>query len=183
MLLMIVTAPLLARATTMKPGLLARMNRWQWPELSLRVPVWPIIAVIFGTLICVHQGRIFGRRLIDAHFDPARFPVQAADALQRQRNHEPIFSLDAWGGYFIYRLYPENKVVVDDRHDFYGDAYIREYLKVIHLEPGWREVLDRWGVTLVVMPSKAKLTEALRHSTLWKAVFEDATATIFQRIS
>ena len=182
MLLMMVTAPLLSRVTITKSGLLARMNRWQTTELSTRVPLWPILAVVFGTLICLHQGRVFSRQVMDAHFDPARFPVQAVDALQRQGIREPIFSLDAWGGYFIYRLYPENKVFVDDRHDFYGDAYIREYLEVIHLESGWQQVLERWRVNLVVLPSKAKLSEALRGSSEWKAVFEDATATTFRRV-
>ena len=183
MLLTMLAAPLLSRATTPKPGWLVRMNRWQVTELSARFPFWPMFAVVLGAVICLHQGRVFGRQVINANFDAGRFPVQAVDTLQRQGIREPIFSLDAWGGYFIYRLYPENKVFVDDRHDFYGDEYIREYLKVIHLESGWEEVLDGWGVNLIVMPSKAKLSEALRRSTGWKAVSEDSTAMIFHRIS
>ena len=183
MLLMILSAPLLSRVSATKPGILARMNRWHAAELSARVPIWPIIVVIFGATVCLQQGRVLGRQVTDAHFDPARFPVQAVNALQRQEIHEPIFSLDAWGGYFIYRLYPQNQVFIDDRHDFYGDAYIQQYLKVIHVEPGWEQVLDQWDVNLVVMQSKAKLSDALRGSKEWKAVFQDATATIFQRTS
>jgi hypothetical protein len=132
-------------------------------------------------VICLHDGRVFGTQVMDAHFDSSRFPVQAVDALERQGIREPIFSLDSWGGYFIYRLYPQNKVFVDDRHDFYGDAYIREYLKIIHVEPGWEQGLDRWGVNLVVMPAKAKLSDALRRSPTWKVLYADAAATIFER--
>ena len=182
MLLMMLTAPLLAHRLAGKAGFLTRMNRWQAAELDRCFPVWPVIVVLFGIFICLQQGRIFGRQIMDAHFDSSRFPVQAADTLQREGIREPIFSLDAWGGYFVDRLYPENKVFVDDRHDFYGDAYIREYLKVIHVEAGWQQVLDNWNVNLVVMPSNAKLSGALRRSPGWKAVFEDATAIVFQRI-
>jgi hypothetical protein len=183
MLLMMTSAPLLSLAPQRKTSFFARMKRWQAAGLSGRFPAWPVMTVLLATLICLHQGRVFGRQVMDSHFDPSRFPVQAVDALQRQGIREPIFSLDAWGGYFIYRLYPQNKVFVDDRHDFYGDAYIRDYLKVIHLESGWEQLLDQWGVNVIVMPSKAKLSEALPRSTRWKAVFKDATATIFQRIS
>jgi hypothetical protein len=183
MLLMMTAAPLLSKASAMRSGWLARINRWQAAELRWRVPVWPMIAVILVALVCLHQGHAFGRQVVNAHFDAARFPVAAVDTLRQQGIREPIFSLDAWGGYFIYRLYPETKVFIDDRHDFYGDGYIREYLKVVHLEAGWQQVLDQWRVNLIVMPSKAKLSEALRGSNGWKTVFQDATATIFQRIS
>jgi hypothetical protein len=181
MLLMMISAPQLSRPIAAKSGLLARMKRWQAAELCPRVPVWPSIAVILAAIVCLHQGRAFGRQMMDAHFDASRFPVQAVNMLQRQQIRQPIFSLDAWGGYFIYRLYPENRVFVDDRHDFYGDAYIQRYLKVIHVESGWEHVLDQWNAQLVVMPSKAKLSEALRGSKQWKTVFQDATASIFQR--
>jgi hypothetical protein len=181
MLLMILTAPLLSKASATKSGLFVRMNRWQAAELSPHVPVWPIMAVIFGAILCLHHGGIFSRQVMDAHFDPARVPVQAVDALQRQGIHEPIFSLDAWGGYFIYRLYPQNKVFVDDRHDFYGDAYIREYLDVIHLQSGWAEVLDRWKVNLIVMPVNSDLGKTLSSSPHWQTFAKDATAIVLTR--
>jgi hypothetical protein len=181
MLLMITTAPPLSRSLQQKATFFARMERWRAAELSCRPAVWPLVIVFLGSVICLHDGRVFGTQVMDAHFDSSRFPVQAVDALERQGIREPIFSLDSWGGYFIYRLYPQNKVFVDDRHDFYGDAYIREYLKIIHVEPGWEQGLDRWGVNLVVMPAKAKLSDALRRSPTWKVLYADAAATIFER--
>jgi hypothetical protein len=181
MLLMIVSAPLLTRKFESNTRFLARIEDWRARELSLHIPVWSIAVVIFGGLVCIQQGRLLGRQLMHAHFDPSRLPVQAADVIEQQGIREPIFSLDSWGGYFIYRLYPENKVFVDDRHDFYGEPYIRNYLKVIHLESGWEGVLDGWRVNLIVMPSNAKLSDLLRHSPTWKVVHGDVTATIFQR--
>jgi len=181
MLLMITTAPLLSRSLEQKTTFFARMERWRAAELSCRPAVWPLMVVFLGIVICLHHGRVFGTQVMDAHFDSSRSPVQAVNALERQGTREPIFSLDSWGGYFIYRLYPQNKVFVDDRHDFYGDAYIREYLTIIHVEPGWEVGLDRWGVNLVVLPAKAQLSNALRQSPTWKVLYADAAATIFQR--
>jgi hypothetical protein len=107
--------------------------------------------------------------------------VATVDQIQGRRNHEPIFSLDSWGGYFIYRLYPEHKVFVDDRHDFYGEAYIREYLKVIHVNPGWEEVLNRLGVNLVIVPVKSELSHALIRLPSWQVVSQGGVALVFER--
>jgi hypothetical protein len=182
MLLMMVTAPLLTGKLERTTTFLAGFERWRNVDLSGRIPVWPIAVAVVSAAICLEQGRLLGKQLMAAQFDPSRFPVQTTELFERQGNREPIFSLDAWGGYFIYRLYPENKVFVDDRHDFYGEPYIRDYLKVIHLEQGWEQVLDEWKVDLIVMPSNAKLSEALRHLPGWKVRYADPTATMFERL-
>lgn len=181
MLLMMTAAPLLSDGVAGKIHFLTRLQRLQSLEQSMRFHIWPIAAVLLGLAVCLQHGRLFGKGLMDAHFDPLRFPVQALDALQRQGKREPIFSLDSWGGYFIYRVYPESKVFVDDRHDFYGEAYIRDYLRVIHLDPGWEQVLDLGNVKLVVMPSRAKVSDALRRSSSWAVIYNDSTATVFKR--
>lgn len=182
MLLMMVTAPLLTGKLERRTTFFAGLERWRNIELAGRIPVWPILVAVASAAICLQQGHFLGKQLMAAHFDPSRFPVQTTELFERQGDRERIFSLDAWGGYFIYRLYPENKVYIDDRHDFYGEPYIRDYLKVIHLERGWEQVLDQWKVRLIVMPSKARLSEALRRLPGWKVRYADATATMFERL-
>jgi hypothetical protein len=180
MLLMMITGPLLSRKKNLT-GLLMRFENARASELSPHFPVWPIVVLILGTLMCLHQGRLLGRPIMNAHFDPSRLPVQAAAALRQQGITAPIFTLDSWGGYFIYRLYPGNKVFVDDRHDFYGEKYIRDYLRVLHLESGWEGVMSAWKVNLVVMPPDAKLSRALRGLSTWKIIHSDTTAIVFER--
>ena len=67
------------------------------------------------------------------HFDDTRFPVPAAQVIAKNGIHEPIFTLDSWGGYLIFRFYPEMKVFVDDRHDLYGEQFLRESLTALRL--------------------------------------------------
>jgi hypothetical protein len=81
----------------------------------------------------------------------------------------------------IYRLYPGTKVFLDDRHDFYGEAFVRAYLKLLHAEPGWNQVLDHLGVNLIVVPSKSKLGDALQHELGWKPIYNDEVAKVFER--
>ena len=82
------------------------------------------------------------RQWMDAQF-PAK-PISRAggrwtcsNGVKEDIQREPVFCPDSWGGYLIYRLYPETKVVVDDRHDLYGEQFFKQYLKAVRIEPGW----------------------------------------------
>jgi hypothetical protein len=182
--LTMIAAPLFRPAGAGFPAvsrLRAFSGRMDHLDMQLRWHLWPVLAVLLSSGICFHQGRLFGNEVMNAHFDARRFPVQAVDWLEQRGNREPAFTLDSWGGYVIYRLYPGTKVFVDDRHDFYGDTFLRDYLKVLHGEPGWNRVLDQLGVNLMVVPAKSKLADALQQVPAWKAVHEDEVAKVFER--
>ncbi len=86
-------------------------------------------------------GALGSSQWMHAHFDPKRMPVEAVNYLQLHRVNAPILSPDYWGGYLIYRLYSSYEVVIDDRHDFYGEQFLKSYLKMVHVEPGWNDFL------------------------------------------
>lgn len=157
----------------------ARMGKL---EISLRGHLWPIAAVIVGFMICANNGRLFSWQLMDAHFDAKRFPVKAAGIIEQRGIQDPIFTLDSWGGYLIYRLYPQTQVFVDDRHDLYGAAFLKEYVKTIRVEPGWETLLNDAHVNLVLLPKESPLENALRAAPQWKVSYEDGTAVLFQRM-
>jgi hypothetical protein len=185
MLLTMIAAPLFSRAPGESQGPLFRLRafsgRMDGLETQFRWHLWPIVLVLLSIAVCFRQGTLFGKQVMDAHFDATRFPVQAVDWLQQRGIHEPIFTLDSWGGYLIYRLYPGTKVFIDDRHDFYGEPFIRDYLKLLHVEPGWNQVLDQLRVNLIVVPAKSKLAEALQREAEWKATYNDEVGKVFER--
>ena len=152
-------------------------------QCQLKGHVWAALALIVLGWACLHNGSIGASHLLNAHFDPQHFPVKAVDRLADEKIAEPVFTQDSWGGYLIYRLFPQTKVVVDDRHDFYGEYFVREYLKVLHVEPGWHSVLDNWKVNLVLMPRNSSLAAALSNDPQWRAIESDDVATTFQRVS
>ena len=72
-------------------------------------------------------------------------PVAAVDHLQTMGISDPALTPDSWGGYVIYRLYPRNKIVLDDRHDFLhrGDRAIDVALLALRMrQRGKREGLS-----------------------------------------
>jgi hypothetical protein len=94
----------------------------------------------------------------------------------------PIFAPDDWGGYLIYRLYPGNRVFVDDRHDFYGEQFLKDYLKAIRLTPDWGTFLQSQKVDCVLVPTESSLANMLKQSSLWRVEYEDKVAVLFEQV-
>ena len=153
-------------------------------ELQLRGHLWPVLGVIAALAICLNGGRVGSQLLIQKEFDTTHLPVGAVDYLERERSAEPVFGPDQWGGYLIYRLYPRRKVVIDDRHDLYGSARFREYLILMQGEPGWKEVLEKWRIQAVVLPTGSTLANLLKQiPQQWQTVYQDNAAVIMKRQS
>jgi hypothetical protein len=56
-----------------------------------------------------------------------------------------LLTVDQWGDYLIYCFYPQQKVFVDGRSDFYGEALGKEYLHLLQGAYDWRTILQRHG--------------------------------------
>jgi hypothetical protein len=195
LLITLIVAPLWTRVLVEQrdnPNLSARLrvflSRWlsftsrmKGMELSWRGHAWPMAAVFVALLVCVQSSYPASHRWMNAHFDAGRFPVQATDVIVRRGLHEPIFAPDLWGGYLIYRLYPENKVFVDDRHDLYGEEFLRQYLKAIRLTPDWSEFLEGKKVNWALLPVESPLANMLQETAQWNCVYRDKTSVLLER--
>ena len=117
---------------------------------------------------------------MQAHFDAKRFPVQAGDAMENAGLPPTIFIPDYWGGYLIYRFYPRMRVVVDDRHDLYGEVFLRKYLATIHFIPGWNRLLEEKNVQWALLPENSSLANGLKQAG-WTVHYEDSTAVLLKK--
>jgi len=150
-------------------------------EAGLRGHVWATLAVIATLAIAANGGKAGSDVLMDAHFDAGRMPVAAVDYLEKSALNGPVLSTDYWGGYLIYRLYPKTRVVVDDRHDLYGEQFLKSYLKMVHGERGWEEFQQAQDASSVLLPRNAALASILIAAGEWKVVYADDVAIAFVR--
>jgi hypothetical protein len=148
-------------------------------EFTLRGHLWPIVAIVLSCWIAAQGGKLGARQVMDAHFDAKRFPAAAVSYLEAQGVEGPILSTDSWGGYLIYRLYPRARVVVDDRHDFYGEEFLKSYLKMVHVEPAWQDFLQQHPAHYLLVPRDSALANILRESASWQAIHSDDVAVAF----
>ena len=156
----------------------ARMEKL---ELHFQGHLWLLLAIVLGLWACMHGGKLGSTQLINAYFDDKRFPVEAAAVIAQRDIREPIFCPDLWGGYLIYRLYPQTRVLVDDRHDLYGDQFFKDYLKVAFVQPDWEKVLDEKHVDWVLVEKNSSLGTIIGLTPGWKLMHEDETALLFHR--
>ena len=120
---------------------------------------------------------------MNAHFDSQRFPVAAVTFLEQSDVREPVLGPDYWGGYLIYRIYPQTLVAVDDRHDLYGEEFLKSYLKLVNVEPGWEDLLTNYNIHRVLLPTGSAPANILAETAEWKMIYEDQVGVIFVRSS
>jgi hypothetical protein len=162
--------------------IVAFSNRMGAQELSLRGHIWPVLGVVAGFIVCLHGGWLGSRHLINAHFDSTKVPASAVDFLESEPSRGPMFSTDSWGGYLIYRLYPSRLVVLDDRHDLYGEERVREILILMQGEPGWQDTLEKWGIQTVLLAPGSTAANLLRELPQeWRVAYEDKVAVVFEK--
>jgi hypothetical protein len=150
-------------------------------DSDLSGSLWSAAAVLLLLWVSTHQGRLGPAQVMDARFDDKRFPVQAADVLASKGGGEAVFCPDRWGGYLIYRLYPQSLVAVDDRHDLYGSDFLKRYLKVVHGEPGWEDALNQMHASQALVPADSTVVSLLSESSQWTVAYRDGTAVLFKK--
>ncbi len=92
-----------------------------------------------------------------------------------------MFNSYVWGGYLINELYPQQRVFIDGRPDMYGDALVEEYMEVVRLQPGWRGILDKYDVDLVIIEKESPLAAVLTEAADWSIAFSGPIEVVFVR--
>lgn len=110
-----------------------------------------------------------------------RYPVDALRYVEANHPGARLFNDYTWGGYIIARGYPQVRVFIDGRTDFYRGSFIDEYVRAARVDPGWEEVLDRWDIEVVLVHDASRLARALRAADGWKEVVVEGRGAVFVR--
>lgn len=109
-------------------------------------------------------------------------PAAAVSFIAAHWPPAPILNHYNWGGYFIWRLYPEYRVYIDGRADLYGDAFMDDLATTYYLRgDSWRSPFERWRIKTVVLPPDAPLVVALRAMPDWETVYADNQAVVLTK--
>jgi hypothetical protein len=161
---------------------------WRGPERPYRENVisaaanWLLLLVVTGTMAII----VFGNPLAQVNREPnlTNYPVQALAYLKAHPQGN-VLNEDGWGGYLITNL-PERPVFIDSRVDFYGREFLEEYITVVRVRPGWREVLVRYDIAYILMPPDTQLIAVLRDDPNWRVVVdvdeENEKAVLLERV-
>jgi hypothetical protein len=142
--------------------------------------VWAVVVVVVLIALEVNGAKLDLWRKGNT-FDANIFPIAAVDAIKNSPPDGNVFNDFNWGGYLLYRLWPEKKIFIDGFTDFYGEQLTREYLKIVDGTPGWEQVLDQHQVQWVIVPPSGSLADRLDHSAQWVLRYKDSTAGVWVR--
>jgi hypothetical protein len=115
-----------------------------------------------------------------AGFPPEQFPVAAANEIEKLPQGLRLLAPDMYGGYLIYRFNGARRVFFDGRSDFYGSDFMKNYLRLIELRPGWQEQLAALQFSHALLPNRYYLVSALEQLG-WKRIYSDDVATLLER--
>ncbi len=90
-----------------------------------------------------------------------------------------MFNNFIWGGYIVWRLWPEQKDFIDSQSDLTGEA-TKLYLTVDELDTGWQDVLQQYDVQWVIMPVNSALGNELAKDG-WRTLYKDSTSIILRQ--
>jgi hypothetical protein len=144
-----------------------------------RTSTWPWVAlvIVLAGVLATARGRFGSLQLIADHFDPTIFPVAAVQQARSERLQGHLFSEFAWGGYVVY-AWPEQKIFIDGGTDFFGEDLFRQYSKIKRLVPGWRGLLEKWEISLMLLNRQSSLAHELARDGRWGLWYCDSLAVI-----
>lgn len=180
----IVAIPFIAVELTTLLGTLARWQGaksmlgviWDMGERTAArlqpVSIWSGIAVAGIAIFCTTfpvdlSAKYFPRDIVKRH----------ASELGAGR----VFTTDQWGDYLLWKNYPQQRVFIDGRSDYYQAGVGNEYLQVSGAAPGWTKTLDKYQVTLALVPTDIPLAGALGADPTWKVIDQDSKTILFRR--
>jgi len=149
------------------------------PMTQAKFVVNALLLAGFLAFTVIRVGYVVGRQ---AQTEAWEFPAAAVDFLNSTRPAAPMMNHYNWGGYFIWKLYPEYKVYIDGRADVYGDSFLDEFASLYYIKgQRWRTPLEEWDIQTVVLPPDAPLVTALGALPGWQRIFSDRQAVVLTR--
>jgi hypothetical protein len=162
-------------------GVTRRLESNPTPMTAAKTLINAVLLAAFLVFLLARVSYVTHRQ---AEAEAKEFPAAAVSFIWARRPPAPMFNHYNWGGYFIWRLYPEYQVYIDGRADLYGDAFMDDLAATYYLRgDSWRGQLEKWGIRTVALPPDAPLVTALRVLPDWETVYSDRQAVVLTKKS
>ena len=116
--------------------------------------------------------------------DQRSYPKKGVDFVLEHHLAGNMFNDFNSGAYLIGRVFPQHRVFIDGRTEFYGPEFFKEYMDAMKKDVSAFEALERrYGITGVfvsmALTGPADLLSYLYHNPRWRLVYLDESAVIF----
>lgn len=160
----------------------------QWKRLLPALAEFAAAALLLAAAVAIPlQGSAFQLRAANW-----LFPEGAADFLLSRHIAGHMFNTYEYGGYLIWKLWPQQRVFIDGRA--IGESLFPDYSRLLYTADetgaGAQALLDKYGIEVIVMNSFEHTSGATyvlapmlseSDANPWQVVYADAQATVLMR--
>ncbi len=148
------------------------------------IPARFAVVSVCVALLCTPLTAALVRRPVDPRESlSSATPIDVTEFLRMHPPRGPIFNPLEWGDYLIWAGPPGLEVFVASHVNLVPRAVWQDYLRVITLDEGWLQILERRRINTAIVDDDqhAALAEAFREDPAWSVAHEDAEGLIFVR--
>jgi hypothetical protein len=110
------------------------------------------------------------------------YPAGAVRYMQQHRLPQHVFASYSWGGYLLWKTFPQYRDFMDSRADtLYTATILHAYIQAYTASPGWRDVLRRYQVGTILVERASPLAQVLAESSGWRLAYRDPISVLYQR--
>ena len=173
----LICAPILSRHASALIG----CYRWGQRPLSRGSPMinWIILLLILSAALLKALVPLVPAS--QAQAEAKILPVEAADWIMANQPAGQLFNSYNWGGYLLWRLWPEYPIYADGRTDVYPNAFLQEYLQIVTGQKDAPTLFDERGIRTVIIEQESPLVAQLAQSGLWQEAYRDEKAAVLTR--
>jgi hypothetical protein len=163
----------------------ARDRKWSFtiPPRPLFAATTALALIVIAFVAVVRIGTSINSAAQDK-LTAENYPVKAADWLAANPQvGTRMFNQYGWGGYFVYRFYPDEhrKVFIFGEAALMGDGLLNQYEDIATLRSNWKSLLDQNQVDYVVYNKGEALANVMATQADWTLAYEDSVAQIYVR--
>jgi hypothetical protein len=136
--------------------------------------VWPL--VFLAALLALDEPLKWPK-----DFPKEKFPVALVEQHQELISRSRLLTSDQWGDYILFHYWPQQRVYVDGRSDFFGPRIGNEYLRLSQGGWDWYQILERHGFNAALVPMEWPLASLLKREPGWRLLADDGKALVFQK--
>jgi hypothetical protein len=152
-------------------------------ELTLSPWTGPIAMILLALIFIGAAGTASPgtRKIISEFFQPAKDYTSVMAYLRQGYPEGNLLNEYEWGDYLLYGLERPPLVFIDGRADMFGPEIFSDYLKIVGLEEGIEELLDKYRIEWVLFPKDHLLIRYLRDCMGWQSLYTDQAVEILTR--
>ncbi len=170
----------------------AEIMAWSASGRGTRVKPFAIAAAGICTLLSVFEIGSHAVVLYNAQsvgdIAPFSFPAASVEYLRTHTVKGNIFNADRYGGYLLWKLFPDRKVFVDTRYSIRPPEFFAGYLAILDTPALFEQVCEKFSIRTAILPMALTdryytLARALLAKPEWRLVHADGAEALFIRDS